>query len=86
MQGPWKVHCGQNSALSCSWEPTWAFAMACWEDPRGLSAEGGKFISQYFFNMSRNAKGLHSERKSPIPKHLRWDTPFKGSTCSMFLF
>lgn len=86
MQGPWKVHCGQNSALSCSWEPTWAFAMACWEDTRGLSAEGGKFISQYFFNMSRNAKGLHSERKSPIPKHLRWDTPFKGSTWSMFLF
>lgn len=86
MWGPWKVHCRHNSALSCSWEPTWAFAMTCWEDTHGLSAEGGKLISQCFFNMSINAKVLHSERKSTIPKHLRWDTPSKGSSCSMFLF
>lgn len=79
MWGPCKVHCDHNPVLSCSWEPTWAFATACWEATRGLSAEGGKLISQCFFNTPREAKGLHSGKKSPIPKHLRWDTPFKAA-------
>lgn len=79
MGGPWKVHCGRNSALSCSWEPTWAFAVAYWGDTGGLSAEGGKLISQCFFNMSRNAKDLHSGEKSPTPKYPRWDAPFKAA-------
>lgn len=77
--GPWMVHCGHNSGLSCSWESTWAFAMVFWEDTDGLSAEGGELISQCFFNMSRNAKSLHGWKKSPIAKHLRWDTPFKAA-------